>query len=213
MKKFLSVIVLLFATQFYAQSIDSIIKKRSENFALNGIKDFLFYETYCVGCSRIIEEKDINCYLQRSNLYVFWKENEKSFFQEIKRCETSKIKINNKIIKFYLKNAVEIQNENIERYKIGKDSIVGNKIYSKIRSVDHGFHTKTYFYVDSNLIEKHIDEFCLKTDKKEPNINYEHNNNLKMVKLAKYCFKEVKRHTVKRKKIKSSRKKSEDYFN
>lgn len=213
MKKFLSVIVLLFGTQFYAQSIDSIIKKRSENFALNGVKVFFYYEKYCVGSIKSTKKNEIDCSLKSSNLYVFWKENGKSFFQKINLCENPKIKISNKIVGFYLKNSVIIQKENIERYKTGKDSIVGNKIYSKIQTSPHSCHSKIYFYNNSDLIEKHISEFDLTNGSMQPNINFEYNNNLKMVKLAKYCFKEVKRHTVKRKKIKSSRKKSEDYFN
>lgn len=187
MKKFLSVTVLLFVTQFYAQSIDSIIEKRSENFALSGIKDFFYYERYCVGTVKITEKNVIDCSLQLSNLYVFWKENEKSFFQEINLCESPKIMITNKITEFYLKKSDVIQKENVQRYKTGKDSIVGNKIYTHIRMSPHGCHSKIYFYDNSDLIEKYICELDLTNETKQQNINFKFNNNLKMVQLAKYC--------------------------
>lgn len=192
MKKFLSVIVLFFGTQFYAQSIDSIVKRRSEKFILEGIKDFFYYERFCVGTIKITKKNEIDCSLKLSNLYVFWKENGKSFFQEINLCESPKIRINNKVIAFYLKESAVIEKENLEQYKTGKDSIIGNKIYSKIRTSPHSCHSKIYFYKNLDLIEKHISEFDLTTENKIPNINFERNNNLKMVQLAKDCLEIIK---------------------
>jgi hypothetical protein len=186
-------IFFLFATQIFAQeSIDSIIKTKTKELRLDQIKDFFYFENYCIGSIKIVDTNKIDCSLDHSNLYVFWKKDNKSYVEKIDQCENPKIEIDNKILDFYFKNVTVIKNENVEIYAIGVDSIIKNKRYKHVKMVSHSCYTEFYFYVNSMLVQKKFDEFNLTTEREEPNINYKQNNELKLVQLGKLCDEIIK---------------------
>ncbi|WP_289661400.1 hypothetical protein [Flavobacterium panacagri] len=187
MKQLFIVVLLFFTNHFFGQSIDSIIKKKSDEFRLKGVKDFFYYESYCVGSIKIVKKDQIDCSLDKSDFYVFWKEKGKSHFEQFTRCENPKVKISNRIMDFFVNNVASMHKEEVERYKRRKDSLVGNKRYSFLRMVSHSCYRKFYFYEGDSLIEKRISQFDLSNEKESPNINFEQNNNLKIVKLSKEC--------------------------
>ena len=176
---------ILFTNFLSAQQteVDSIISKEVKQLKENGIDKFFFLQKFCVGCDEIITANKVECELKYYQLYLFWQENNKSYFRKIEKCNSKKIKISGNFInKFYIKNIDIIKNENVKEYQTGKDEYI---------MVDHSSFSKLYFFIDGNLITKQIDYFNLESQE-TPNINYEYNNSLKLVKLNRECSKIIR---------------------
>ena len=184
MKKIL-LLFILFTNFLSAQQteVDSIISKELKQLKENGIDRFFFLQKFCVGCNETVTANKVECELKYYQLYLFWQENNKSYFRKIEKCNSKKIKISGNFInKFYIQNVDIIKNENVKEYQIGKDEYI---------MVDHSSFSKFYFFIDGKLITKQIDYFNLESQE-TPNINYEFNNSLKLVKLNAECSKIIR---------------------
>ncbi len=191
--KTIQLILLFFASQLFAQqSIDSIINLKTLDLQLNGINHFFYFETYCNGGIKMLKLNEKDCSVENSNIYVFWRNNDKDFLQKVSNCTNPVIEISNKIIDFYSSNINTFVKENVERYKTSQDSIVANKKYSFVKMTVHSCFINFHFYINSVFMEKKFDEFDLTNEKKDPNINYKLNKKLKLVELAKMCEKIIK---------------------
>jgi len=195
--KIVLILFLLSAQIFAQQSVDSIIESKTKELNSYGVKDFFYFESYCIGGFKIVDGTKIDCSLNNSNLYVFWKKDNKNFVEKIDKCVNPKIEIEDKIFNFYLKNINQIKDESVEKYTIREDSIVGNMKYSRVKMVSHSCHSKFHFYVNATLIEKRFDKFNLTTEEVDPNLNYNRNNNLKLVELGKLCDEVIKLKNIK----------------
>lgn len=160
--------------------IDTIVSKQIKYLTENKISEFFIVEKYCNGCIKLIKANEPDCDYGTSRLYVFWKDKSESYFRKIDKCNSAKIKIPDEIIKNYILNINEIEKENVKDYQTGKDSYV---------TVSHSTFSKFYFMINGNLIVKQFDDFNLTTDDYSPNMNYEYNNSLKLIKLGKTCDK------------------------
>ena len=76
--KQLILILLLFSSPIFAQSkIDSIIENKTQELKSIGIKNYFFYNTYCIGSKRLIKIDEIDCSIEGAFIYLFWQEENK----------------------------------------------------------------------------------------------------------------------------------------
>lgn len=175
------ILIILFSTNLISAQetqIDSMVSKQIKYLTENKISQFFILEKYCNGCIKLIKANEPDCEYGTSRLYVFWKDKKESYFRKIDKCNSPKVKIPDEIIKNYVLNIKEIEKENIKAYQTRKESYV---------IVSHSTFSKLYFMFNGNLIVKQFNDFDLTTEDYNPNINYEYNNSLKLIKLDKIC--------------------------
>lgn len=148
--------------------------------------DFIAYKSYSIG-SVILNKIDSgtcpNCNPDYP-LFLFWNENGKTWIQKFDNCgEYFLLELNDsKIADFVSKNFEIIKSEKIKYYRTDKNMI---------SIIDHSTF-KQFLIVKSNIeIYNHFDIHNLSNDSDDPNINYQYNNNLKIVKLDKMIKKEI----------------------
>jgi hypothetical protein len=175
------ILFFLFSTNLISAQetdINTIVSKQIKDLTENKISEFFIVEKYCNGCIKLIKANEPDCDYGTSMLYVFWKDKSGSYFRKIDKCNSPKIKIPDEIIKNYRLNINEIEKENVKDYQTAKDSYV---------TISHSTFSKFYFMFNGNLIVKQFDDFDLTTEEHSPNMNYEYNNSLKLIKLVKTC--------------------------
>jgi hypothetical protein len=124
-----------------------------------------------------------------NKVYAFWREENKYYLKAFdKSGEFLPIKLTDeRALIFYLENYGKIKVEEVERYKRKPDSIVNGKKYSFLTSQSHSALRYFTFYNGKVKFEKFLDEHWLTTNKENPNINYETNSKLALVKLNSIC--------------------------
>ena len=184
MKKII-LLFLFFTNLILAQKteIDSIVSKQITVMAENKINEFFIIEKYCDGCI-LHTKKEQKCNYKDSDLYLFWKEENKSYFRKIIKCNNVKIEISDEIFIGYDAKIDKIKSENVKAYQVNKNTFGGcnNTTYSKY-----------YFIINGKLEVKIFDYYALTTLSEMPNINYDYNNSLELVKLDNVCKKIIRR--------------------
>jgi hypothetical protein len=158
--------------------IDSLISNQIKHLTENKISEFFIVEKFCIGC--IANESD--CDYGNTYLYVFWKDKNESYFRKLDKCNSPQTRISDEIINNYILNINKIEKESVKDYQIGKDDYA---------IVDHSTVSKFYFRFNGNIIIKEFDYYNLTTENLSPNINYEYNNSLELIKLSKACDKVI----------------------
>ena len=171
---------------------ETYINKFREGLIEKKIYDFFVVKhiQYCT--SRIININDTD-YCDKEGvhyrMYAFWKENGNHWLKVFDNCggfDPIKLK-DEKVLEFYIQNFEQIKLDKVERYKLKADSIVNGKRYSFHSMRSHSPLRFFWFYKNLEKFEKNIDKYNLTTSEKNPNISYEANNNLELVKLNRIC--------------------------
>ena len=173
---------------------ESYIKKFRKELKKKDVDDFFVVKHIQYGVAKLsnLNDKD---YCDKNQvhyrIYVFWKENNDYWLKVFDNCGGfTPIKLRNeKIVDFYVENLEKIKLDEVERYKLKPDSIVNGKKYSFHSTQSHSPLRYFWFYKDSVKFKKFIDKYDLTTREQTPNINYEKNNNLALVKLNNLCEK------------------------
>ena len=170
--------------QEYKNEVTAIITKTDE-FRTKKI-DFIVYKKYSIGSirlNRIDSNTCLNCNPDYP-LYLIWNENGKTWIQKFDSCGLFfpvELK-NSKIVNFINENFEIITSEKIKYYRTDKNT------YSM---VDHSTF-KQFLIVKSDIeIYNHFDVYNLSNDSDDANINYQYNNNLKIIKLDKIVEEEI----------------------
>ena len=162
------------------KDIDSAISKELKYLKENKISKFFIIEKDCTGCIKLFKPNEPDCDYGTSNLYVFWKDENECYYRKIDKCNSLSIKITDEIFQNYELKINKIKNESVKAYKTAEDLHV---------TIDHPLFSRLYFILDGDLIVKQFDNFNLTNESFGPNINYEYNNSLELVKLIKACDK------------------------
>lgn len=186
MKKSLTLLILCFTSCIYAQkaAIDSVISHEIKTLKERQVKTFFILERSCVGCIKLLRSNKKDCDYGTSKLYLFWKENGQSYFRELDRCDSPKIKIANELFSNYDVTMRSIKVEKVKHYQTSENSFT---------SIDHSTFSKFYFILDGKTETNWFDYFDISTEDKEPNINYQYNNSLAIVKLDQACEEVIKK--------------------
>lgn len=149
----------------------------------SGISEFFIIEKYCDGCI-LHNKKQLKCNYKDSDLYIFWKEENNSYFRKINKCDDLKLKITADIFNGFNTKVEKIKNESVKSYQINKNTIGG---------CNYTTYAKYYFIINEELKTKIFDYYSLTTQGEMPNINYDYNNALEIIKLDKVCEKIIRK--------------------
>ena len=146
---------------------------------------FKKYYNYFGFLSSVNEYENCNNCTSNTFYYLIWQENNKNWIQKFDHCGIFYPKELNSenIINFSKKNINEMENEDVRLYKVR-----GGKISFEMHTEFRDLIIKN----ESKLFHKNFDILSLQNDDKIPNLNYEYNNNLKIVKLNKLISNEIK---------------------
>ncbi|SEQ11961.1 hypothetical protein [Flavobacterium urocaniciphilum] len=157
---------------------DSIVTNQIKIFKESKIEEFFILEKYCNGCKLLTNLEDLDCDLETSHIYIFWKEKDESYYQKISKCRTEKTKISFDIFANYSSKIDIIKDENVKNYQTEKSDFI---------SISHSEFSTFYFISNSNQLKKSFDHFDLTSNENNPNINAEYNKSLELVKLSYEC--------------------------
>ena len=172
-------------TEFYIKKFRKELKEKD-------IDEFFIVKHIQYGVARLENVND-NDYCNKNQvhyrMFAFWKENNNYWLKVFDNCGGFvPIKLNNgKAWDFYKQSFEKIKVDEVERYKRKPDSIANGKKYSFNSSQSHSPLRYFWFYKSSNSFQKFIDKYDLTTSEKTPNISYETNINLAIVKLNDIC--------------------------
>ncbi|WEK68297.1 MAG: hypothetical protein P0Y62_10500 [Candidatus Chryseobacterium colombiense] len=148
--------------------------------------DFIAYKSYSIGSIRLNKIDSNTCPNCNPDdpLFLFWNENGKAWIQKSDNCGIFfPIELNNfEITDFVNDNFKTIKSEKIKYYSTDKNTF---------SMIDHSTF-KQFLIVKSDIeIYNHFDLYNMSNNPK--NINYNYNNNLKIVKLDNMIKKEIKK--------------------
>ncbi len=147
-----------------------------------GISDFFIIEKYCDGCK--MHKKQLECNYKDSDLYIFWQEENKSYFKKLTKCDGDKIEIADNLFNGYDVKIKKIEDEQVKSYQMNRNTFSGGQ------ETDY---SKYYFVIDNQLITKIFDYYALTNKSDMPNINYDFNNSLELIKLDRLCQKIIRK--------------------
>lgn len=168
--------------------IDELVSDYIKELQSQKIDTICVYESYCVGYIKTYDEP-INgtketCidYLTNEPVYVFWKEDGKTFLTKINYCwKFSKIEIpKDDFWQIYILNKKIIKEEKILSYEY--ETFENSKKVKYRIAVDHSCHNDFRLLLNGEIIEKRFHDFVLQEkdqDSSNLNINYKHNISLK----------------------------------
>jgi hypothetical protein len=180
MKKTITLLLLCFSSVTFAQKevIDSVISHQIKVLKEHQVSTFFILEHYCIGCLKLSKSKQKDCDYGTSKLYLFWKENGVSYYRKLNRCDSPKIKITNELFSNYAISMRSVKVEKIKHYQTAEN------VFS---SIDHSTFSQFYFILDGKTESNRFDYYDISTDDQKPNLNYQYNNTLAIVKLDQAC--------------------------
>lgn len=185
MKKMIIFLILFLTNLISAQEteIDSIISQEIKMLKEKKISSFFILEKSCNGCIKLIKENEQDCEYGTSKLFAFWKENDDFYFKKIDKCNSLKVKISTDIFNGFLKKIETIKDETVKPYQIGKNRYI---------SISHSTFSEFYFIINEKIEKFFYNHFYLTNEQEEPNINFNYNNSLTIIKLDKACDEIIK---------------------
>lgn len=196
MKKIIVLLFVFCCVKMVGQSksnIDSLITLVVKEKQMHHIRSFFFLKTTCVGSSYIVKKDTPACLEDNTEVYLFWKENERSYVQKIDNCGFYKpLNIKNAALNFFESNIDAVKQEKVQRYSIKKDSIAKDgKIWKSVKMVSHSCFVHFQIYDNEEISYQEFDVLDLTTEEKDKNRHYEFNNALFIVRLNEMCRKVV----------------------
>lgn len=180
-------IILLFPIFIFGQtSVNPKVNEFTETFDLKN--DYFFVDNTHPGAIFMVRPENMEyeeCvkvdYYFSTNLYWQGKDGnfyEKSFYP----CSETETKLTNSdFLDFARKNFEILKTEEVKKYQLKKDSIVGNTIYGSNKILNHQPVKNYTFKIRNEIIFKRFETYYLTTE--GDNINYEHNQSLKLIEL------------------------------
>lgn len=150
--------------------------------------DFIAYKNYSIGSKSIIYTNDTNNCSNCSDYYstyLIWEENEIDYIQIFDNCGNFyPVQIQNKsILKFMKENFETFRNERVKFYQTDKTSIL---------TISHSTYKEFLFSLNDEEIYNYFDTYNLESSTERVNINYLHNQNLKLIQLNNMIEAEIK---------------------
>ncbi|CAM3466508.1 hypothetical protein [Aequorivita lipolytica] len=188
MKNIVLFFALIITTIVFAQNdetfVDSLVAQKMAELELQQNPEYFFRKDYCVGNIQLFNLPDGSLCASRStyySVYLFWKEDDEVLkLQKFDNCGSFmplKIVRNKTLIKL-LNEEQALKSETVKKYEGEKvdDNAFGNM---SVQSC----HKEYKFVFEGKAFEKSFREFDLTNDSKYRNVNADHNNSLKLIKL------------------------------
>lgn len=150
--------------------------------------DFIAYKDYSIGSINLITPNANSCQnsLSHDSIYLIWKENNKEYIQMFDNYGSFyPQELDDLEVTTFVNNNFEIiKSEKIKYYQTKKNTI---------STISHSRFKELLLSKSSNEIYSNFDVYDLTSESESPNINYEYNNNLKLIHLNNLIELEIKK--------------------
>ncbi|UAB80783.1 hypothetical protein INR76_11780 [Marixanthomonas sp. SCSIO 43207] len=188
MKSILVCIVLVFSSFCSAQYNNelvplSIVTEMTKTLKKQNIDTYFYVNKTCLGETRIIKMNDgTNCFTSGnfSEYYLFWQKNDTTYISKADNCGPFiKLKLDDTtMFNFFLKHKDAIQNNSVKKYEVANPENAPTQ-----RTKVHPCSQEFSFTTAMGTFTQKFDEFDLTNDSKQKNLNYEYNQQLKLIEL------------------------------
>lgn len=194
-KSLIIILLLIFNLTFGQEKIDpteSLISEFKTEMEEQGVSDFFVLKRITYGTAYIFDLDDPNLCNPKGvyfTMYAFWKNGKESYVKKFDNCGGfNSIKLtNSKPLEFFKNNFVNLNEQEVEKYKFKPDSFAKGKTYSFNTTQSHSPLRYYWFCQDKIQFDKNFDKFDLTTKPNNKNLNFESNNSLAIVKLNAIC--------------------------
>ncbi|RFN58375.1 hypothetical protein [Marixanthomonas ophiurae] len=190
MKPCLLLLTILISTLSFAQKNTekkplSIISDMTETLANQNIENYFYTNRTCLGETRIITLNDQKkCFTNGnfSEYYLFWQEDSTTYITKADNCGPFiKLKLsNNDLFDFFMENRQALENNSVKEYTVANPENAPTQ-RTKVYPCSHEFS----FTTAMGTFTQKFKEFDVTNDSKQSNLNYEHNQQLKLIALDK----------------------------
>jgi len=161
----------------------SIISEMTKTFDSQNIENYFYTNRVCLGDTRIITmNNQEKCFTNGnfSEYYLFWQEEDTTYITKADNCGSFiKLKLeNNELFNFFMKHKETLENNSVKEYKVANPQNSPMQ-RAKVYPCSHTFSFTTAM---GTFIQK-FDEFDVTNDSRQTNLNYEYNQQLKLVAL------------------------------
>ena len=163
----------------------SIMIEMTKTLDKQNIENYFYTNRTCLGETRIIKmNEEEKCFTNGnfSEYYLFWQKDNETYITKADNCGPFiKLKLeNNELFDYFLKHKEALKNNSVKEYKVAnpQNSPIQR---AKVYPCSHEFS----FTTPMGTFEQKFNEFDLTNDSRQSNLNYEYNQQLKLVALDK----------------------------
>lgn len=193
-----SIVILFFVIanissgQEHKEVTQSLLAELKADLTQQNVSDFFVVKHITFGTFHSFNRNDPNSCIGKGTyftMYAFWKKGKDSYIQKIDNCgRFNAILLSDETpITYFKENSTTLKSDKVKQYQITPDSVVNGMIYGTFSRASHQPQRYFWFYHLSEEFTNHYDTYRTSTTKEEPNLNYEYNNNLSLVKLNAIC--------------------------
>ena len=193
--KYLLVIIFVWTSlgvhaQHEKKHVDHLVAKFTKSLEARNITNYMYLYEYCDGIIDVFRLSDgTSCSSKGTyyEVYVFWNEDNRSLVKKIDNCGIFfALPINNINILNYISTNIQQLQVQVKQYELESTE---NQVVEDISI--HPCQTMFQFNVDDQSFGQTYNLFQLTTDASNKNINFDYNNNLKIVALENLLNEEI----------------------
>ena len=163
----------------------SIMAEMTKNLDKQNIENYFYTNRTCLGDTRIITMNDEKkCFTNGnfSEYYLFWQKEGDTYITKADNCGAFiKLKLDdNQLFDYFMNNKEALKNNSVKEYKVENPQNSPTQ-RTKVYPCSHKFS----FTTSMGTFTQEFDEFDLTNDSRQTNLNYEYNQQLKLVQLDK----------------------------
>ncbi len=186
MKNFIFLFAILLCAVASGQNdevyVDELIQGFSKELKERNVTTYYVSKRYCSGKVELFKIGDGICVSKGTYIeaYVVWKEGDTAFFKKIDNCGMyhNITPPDSRLFDLFAANIDALKNESVKKYKSAK--YTGEP---QLRTTPQPCARKFDFVVDGNTFSKEYNLFDVSNDSDGENLNYAHNEKLKIVQL------------------------------
>ena len=170
--------------------VDHLVAKFTKSLEARNVTDYMYMYAYCDGIVDVFKLSDgTSCSSKGTyyEVYVIWNEDNRSLVKKIDNCGIFfALPINNVNILNYISTNIQQLQVQVKQYELESPE---NQVLEDISI--HPCQTMFQFNVDNQSFGQTYNLFQLTTDASNKNINFDYNNNLKIIELENILNEEI----------------------
>lgn len=172
------------------EHVDHLVSKFTKSLEARNIVNYVYMYEYCNGSIEMFRLSDGRTCASKGTYYkayVFWNEDNETLVKKIDNCGLfySLPIINKEILSFVSANLQQLQ-EKVKKYEVETPENLPTK-----QSAIHPCFKMFQFNIDDKSFGQTYNLYQLTNDSKYKNLNFDYNNNLKIVELEKLLNMEI----------------------
>ena len=185
-----SLISLGIKAQHNKEHVDKLVSDFTKSLESRDIVNYFYMYQYCNGTVKIFRLSDgTSCTSKETyyKVYVFWREDNETLIKKIDNCGMffSLPVVNDEILNFITENIQQLK-EKVKPYEVENPENVPAK-----QSTIHACSKMFQFKINDESFGQSYNLYQLTNESKYKNLNFEYNNNLKIVEFEKIINTEV----------------------